>query len=236
MCKCLAQGIPIKCLARKYVAYVSNLEANVYHIGNHTCVASLPNDAPTDIVASALRADPNVTPATIRKGAILSAIRGQASPSELVKVVASVSSKKKISNEKIKQKRIIYPDGCSFEAVISLKAYLDTVDPWLVYKIDEQAQVVFKTSKLKMEIAAKVSNTTKSLLANEYCAFDGKVKRTKGFTTLTSSIYHPFLQEQVPLGIMECISEDTESVAMYWKLFNEAYKSANNVTGKNVTV
>ena len=233
MCKCLATGVPVKCSARKYVADVSKLEANVFHIGEHTCVASLPEDSPTDIVNSALSVDPNINPSTIRKSAMLAAIRGHST--SLLQVVSSTPSTKKISNEKIKQNKLLFPDWCSFDAVKTLKSYLDTIDPWLVYSIIEESQVVFKTSKKKMEIAAKVSQLSPetSLLANEYCCFDGKIKRTKGFTTLTSSIYHPFLQEQIPLGIMECISEDTENVALYWTLFNDAFKAANNTTGKN---
>ena len=167
----------------------------------------------------------------IQKNAILSAIRSRKSPEELQKVVSSVGSKKKISNEKVKQKKLMYPEGCSFAAVKTLKEiYLDSVDPFLIYKVDEKNQIIFKTSREKMEIARKV-NDKKSFLSNEYCSFDGKVKRSKGFTTLTSSIYHPFLQEQVPLGTTECITEDEESVSQYWKLFNEAYEAANNTTG-----
>ena len=204
----------------------------MYHINNHTCTAALPGESATEFVKEALRTNPRSTPGTMQKNAILSAIRARKSPEELEKVVSSVGSKRKIANEKTKQKKLMYPEGCSFAAVKSLKEiYFDGVDPFLIYKIDENDQIVFKTSKEKMEIAGKVCGKN-SFLSNEYCSFDGKVKRTKGFTTLTASVYHPFLQEQVPLGTMECISEDEESVSRYWKIFNEAYKEANKTTGK----
>ena len=207
----------------------------MYHINEHTCVATLPPESATETVVEALRADPRVTPSTIQKNVILSAIRSRKTPEELEKVVSSVGSKKKISNEKIKQKKLMYTEGCSFAAVQSMKdGYLDSIDPFLIYKVDEQNQIVFKTSKEKMVIAQKV-NDKNSLLSNEYINFDGKVKRTKGYTTLTSSVYHPFLQEQVPLGTMECITEDEESVAKYWRLFNEAYKAANDTLGMKTT-
>ena len=51
-----------------------------------------------------------------------------------------------------------------------------------------------------------------SYLAIEYCHFDGKVKRTRDFTSLTVSVYHPLLQKQVPLAVMECKSEDTMNI------------------------
>ena len=113
MCKCLATGVPVKCWARKYVADVSKLEANFLHIGEQTCVASLPEDSPTDIVNSALSVDPNINPSTIRKSAMLAAIRGHST--SLLQVVSSTPSTKKISNEKIKQKKLLFPDRCSFE-------------------------------------------------------------------------------------------------------------------------
>ena len=40
---------------------------------------------------------------------------------------------------------------------------------------------------------------TKRSESNKYCNFHG----TKGHTTLISSIYHPFLQEQGPLGLLD---------------------------------
>ena len=46
-----------------------------------------------------------------------------------------------------------------------------------------------------MAIARKMCAPA-SMLANEYCCFDEKVKSTAKFTTLTASIYHPFLQKQ----------------------------------------
>ena len=57
--------------------------------------------------------------------------------------------------------------------------------------------------------------------------FPGNEKRTKYFTTLTASTYHPFLRKQITLATMECKSEDIVNVAKFWRLFNEAYKKAN---------
>ena len=137
----------------------------MYHINEHTCVAALPPESATETVKEALKIDPRATPSTIQKNAILSAIRSKKTPEELEKVVSSVGSKKKISNEKIKQKRLMYSEGCSFAAVKSMKdGYLDSLDPFLIYKVDEKKQIIFKTSKEKMMIAWKV-NDKKSLLS-----------------------------------------------------------------------
>ena len=90
----------------------------------------------------------------------------------------------------------MFPAGSSFDAVKDLKVYFDTLDPFFIYLVDENRQVVFKSSKTQLKIAMQACSRD-SQLANELCCFDGKVNRTKGFVTLTASIYHTFLQEQV---------------------------------------
>ena len=42
-----------------------------------------------------------------------------------------------------------------------------------------------------------------SSLSKEYLNLDGNEKRYAGFTTLTASIYHPVLLQQVRLATME---------------------------------
>ena len=93
--------------------------------------------------------------------------------------------------------------------------------------------IVFKTIKMKAEIAAKVSSRT-FLLATESCLFAGKLNKTKNFTTLISSICHPFLQEQVSLATMQCISEDTGNVELYWKTSNDALDGNQRYSGEQL--
>ena len=106
-------------------------------------------------------------------------------------------------------------------------------DKFLVYSIDENNQTIFKTSQEKMMIAMKLDCDSNSYLSNEFCCFDGMVNRTKSFTTLTASIYNPLLQKQIPLAIMECRSEDSHNIEIFWRKFNEAYRESNGVLGKN---
>lgn len=230
-CICGATGEPINCSARKYTAYVGENEARIFHIGKHTCEASLNPTAPRNLIQQSLLADPRVTPSTIQNNAILTAIRSRCDVSDVSRIAHEVSCKKKISNEKIKQKKAMYPEGSKFHAVIDLKKYLDSLDELLIYKVDPQKQIVFKTSKTRMEIALKAMDC-QSALHDELCNFDGAHMRAKDFVTLIASIYHPFLQEQISLGTMECISEDGVNVAEFWRVFNEAFKKANNVNGK----
>ena len=64
------------------------------------------------------------------------------------------------------------------------------------------------------------------LFQEEFCCFDGKENRTRNFTTLTASVYHPLLQKQIALATMECRSEDSVNVGKFWRLFNQALKNA----------
>ena len=58
-------------------------------------------------------------------------------------------------------------------------------------------------------------------LHEEFCFFNGKRKRCKGFVTLTASVYHPLLRKQITPVVMESESENTENVILFWNLFNE---------------
>ena len=69
-------------------------------------------------------------------------------------------------------------------------------------------------------------------LSEEFCFFDGKEKRTKNFTTLTAIVYNPLLQKQIPLAIMECMSDDSTNVGRFGRLFNAVFRQANQCSDK----
>jgi hypothetical protein len=223
---CLATAKQVLCKARKYIA-TRELSAHIYHFGKHSCQAKVVVKRQSDLVSQALNANPNVKPSVIQSSAILSAMRSRSSFSDVRTIVSKVADKKSISNEKIKQKKKQNP-GTAYDAVRSFKKYTDTEDKFFVYLIDEGRQIVFKTSSANMKMAYEMTSSG-ALLSKEYCFFDGKVKRTAGFTTLTASLYHVLLQKQLPLAIMECISEDSENISFFWEIFNRAFKEANNV-------
>ena len=123
------------------------------------------------------------------------------------------------------------PAGTSFNAVRKFKEQMDKEDKYLVAMVDENLQVVFKTSTPQMKLAQEMS-TPGRLLANEVCCFDGKKKRTKNFTTLTASVYHSLLKKQVPLAIMECTGEDNVNIELFWREFNKIFKDATGLDTK----
>ena len=199
---------------------------HTYHIGYHTCKPKIVNERQTDVVAKAIAVDPTVKPA-IQGNVVMTMMRQRLPWNEIKKSVYKLTDKKAISNEKVKQKKLLQPQGVSFAAVKEYKEYTDTEDKLLVFTVDENKQIVFKTSKKKLLVAHEMC-TAGNLLAKEFCCFDGKVKRTSNFTTLTASVYHPVLQKQISLATMECVTEDTSSVELFWREFNNAYRDANN--------
>ena len=110
--------------------------------------------------------------------------------------------------------------------------YTDEKDPLLIYSVNENEQIVFKMMLSKVMIANEMGMDAQHLLSNEYCFFDGKVKRCKNFVTLTASVYHPILQKQLPLTTMECKSEDSANIGRFWNNFNKAFKDVTK-TDKN---
>ena len=70
----------------------------------------------------------------------------------------------------------------------------------------------------------------------EFCYFDGKVGRVNDFITLTASVYHLLVKRQITLATMECKHEDSMRVKLFWNLYNDAYKEANNTTLKYESV
>ena len=115
------------------------------------------------------------------------------------------------------------PVGTKFNAIRKLKEFTDPEDKYLIATVDEDQQIVFKSSHLKMKMALQMM-TSGRLLAKELCSFDGKKNRTVNFTTLTASVYNALLRKQTPLAIMECVREDNVNVELFWREFNKIFK------------
>lgn len=120
------------------------------------------------------------------------------------------------------------------------KQYCDVKDPLYFYKINDntgnpdRTSFVFKLSTFKAKIAINMDRHKKHFLAQEFCFFDEKHKRAKGYVTLTASVYHPLLRRQIPLAAMESVSENTENVTLFWELFNEVIEKVSNGEKKAV--
>ena len=78
-----------------------------------------------------------------------------------------------------------------------------------------------------MKIALEMDEEDDHFMHNEYCHFDGNHKRVKSLVTLTASVYHLLLKNQIVLATMNCKHENSNYVAKFWRTFNKAFKKAN---------
>ena len=224
---CGSTGEILACNARKYVAQKAN-EVHVFHIGRHNCCVQGVTEKPTEMIHNVVHENPGVKPATVQSNFILRLLRDRKPWDEVATSAATVVDRKMISNEKIKARKVIDPDGTGETALRNFKAHTDRKDRLLIYRISTSPNpIVFKSSTCKMKIASKLNPSSGHFLSTGYVYFDGTTGRCKETTTLTASIYHPLLKKQVPLAILECPSENSQWITMFWSLFKEGYQEVN---------
>lgn len=120
-----------------------------------------------------------------------------------------------------------------FEAVVTFKQYCDKKDSFFIYKINDhrgnpdRPSFVFKMGTQKAKMAINMDKNGNHFLGDEFCYFDGKTKRCRGFVTLTASVYHTLLRKQIPLAVMEAENEDTTNIELFWTLFNEVLQKVS---------
>ena len=170
---CGASGVFNACEVRKYTGFKGNT-AHIFHVGSHTCVPRDVCKRSSEIVSKALSIDPNSKPSTIQSSAVLTALRERKSWSEIKEITTKVANRKRISNKKIKQRKVFEPKENSFNGVQELKEWSDQEDKFLIYEIDQNQQYVFNSSKVKMKLAKHVDVQSAHYWEKEFCFFDGK--------------------------------------------------------------
>lgn len=219
----------ISCTARRYIRD-GKKSVKVFHVGTHTCPLLPKPEKPTQKIREMFKKNPKLTACEIQSSLIMSSLRKGQDWETVENTAATIVDRKWISNQKQNVKKEIHPSGENFEAVVTFKQYCDKKDKLLVYKVNDNRgnpdmpSFVFKTSQERMEIAMKMDKDGEHFLRDEYCYFDGKVKRCKDYVTLTASTYHPLLKKQIPLAIMETQKENSENIELFWNLFNKALK------------
>ena len=82
---------------------------------------------------------------------------------------------------------------------------------------------VFKSLRISATIAFQmdIDSTTSNPLQQEVVFFDAMHSCVKGYKTLTLWVHNPILVKLQWLATMEAPRENTESIEMFWKLFNQ---------------
>ena len=214
---CGAECKSKSCDCRKYVVF-QGYKAHIFHAGIHSCTAKKLTQRPSDVVQGVLSTDPNMKPSAIKSSVILKATRESRPWKEVMSITDVVCNTKDISNEKIKQNKVLQPDGTSFAGIENLKSWTDQTDKYLIYKIKINEEYVFETSKQKLLLRNDMDSRSSDYLNNEFRYFDGKVGRVKDFITLTASVHHTLLKRQITLATTECKHEDFKHVKLFWNL------------------
>ena len=97
-------------------------KAHIFHVRSHTCKAKNSCPRPSTIAKSAVAIDPTTPPSSIQLAATLKAIREKRPWQEVKNITDSVCNTRRISYEKIKQKKMLQSKVTSFEGVKNLKA------------------------------------------------------------------------------------------------------------------
>lgn len=119
----------------------------------------------------------------------MSALRTEETWEVVESKAAKIIDRKWVHNQKQTVKNEINPSGENFEALVTFKLYCDKKDDLLIYKVNDRRgnpdipTFVFKTSKERMEIAIQMDKDGDHFLSEEFCYFDGKVKRWRNLVT-----------------------------------------------------
>lgn len=116
------------------------------------------------------------------------------------------------------------PVGHSYDAVMQYKAKVQKVfeDPFLIYKVDCEKRIVFKTSKEQLELALQMDREGEGHLKVEPCHVDGKHNRVTGYITISLVVYDTNLREMTKIATMECPTESKENIGLFWVCLNKA--------------
>ena len=196
---CHLQPSHVPCEARMYLVIKSS-HVNVFHYGNHTCVVKRASPSGTkEDTKEYLRKNPDTKPSQVQSAYILSMVRNREDWYKVDKQTLQLLNSKWISNRKQEARKETEPYGNNFKAVTHFKQYCERKDPFYIYKMNDKRgnpdkpSFVFKTSTLKTKIAINMNRDKDHFLGQEFCFFDGKYKRAKGYVTLTASVYHHLL-------------------------------------------
>ena len=226
------------CPARRYIV-CKETSATIYHQGEHTCTAVKPRELVADKVKGYFKENPKVTPSQLSTMKIANAIKSGEDWEKIEEDAKPLLDKKWVSNLKQSAKS---ENGNhnqdSMESVIEFKKQCDKHDTFYVYKLNlssmnpDKPDFVFKTSTNKVKMLLHMNQGSGHFLEDEHCFFDGKSGKLKHYKTLTLSVYHPLLRKQIALAIMDCPSENTPNVQLFFELVNECMQKVSGDKGK----
>ena len=207
---------------------------NVYHLGEHTCTPKGDRKANDDFILEQIQKFPNLPPKHLQvhciKQKVESAdIRGA---KEVTQKLADSTRIRQLRAELSEPSQNVEPN--SFEAVAIFKQACDKVDPFFIFEINDSRMntdpyFCFKTSRLACELGLLMDqeNTLHNALMDEDAYFDGAHNRCRDFISLALWVYHTSMRKLLKLACMECRTESSKTVGMFFRIWNKALMVAS---------
>ena len=163
---------------------------------------------------------------------MIKAIEKEEALQDIEELADSLVDRNTLSRVKHAAKEKLEPVGHSNDAVMQYKEKVEKVlqDPFLIYRVDCERRVVFKTSKVQLQLALEMDRESEGHLKVEPSHVDGKHNRATGYITISLVIYDTNLREMTTIATMECLSESKENGGLFWTYLNSALK---RYTGNN---
>ena len=230
-CGATAEFVPCPC--KKIWEYPDgDAKVTVYHYGTHTCVPIKRAPSTTAEVTAAFQLSRTLKPERLVNDKLIEAIEKEESLQDIEDLADSLVDRNALRRMKYTAKEKLEPVGHSYDAVMQYKEKVKKLlqDPFLIYRVDCERRVVFKTSKEQLQLAIEMDREGEGHLKVEPCHVDGKHNRATGYITISLVVYDTNLREMTKIATMECLSESKENVGLFWSFLNSALKQ---YTGNN---
>ena len=211
------------CGARKLVEFSHNTGyANVYHLGQHTCLPKVNTKEHDDYICAQIKKYPYLTPKNLQVQCVKEKINEG-------DIQGARNVSRKLSNRsRIRQIRsqVLEVDQNtnvqSLAAVAMFKEACDKVDKFHIFKMNDgqmntQADFVFKTSRLSAELGLMMDQnyTPRNSLQLEDAYFDGAHSRCLGFISVGLWLFHRSMRRILKMAAMEVRSESQENISYF---------------------
>jgi hypothetical protein len=207
----------------------------VYHNGDHICPSVEKRQVSQYL--DLIRKNPNIKPNALVNSQIVRQLQKDNIDFDAVDKLAKKFASKKLlykAIEKVKEEN--EPYGTSFAAVTELRNKVKTEDPYYIYNINNKdmnestSSYIFQSSKHMADIALLINSESEtSILRNEYVYVDGTHHQSKNFITITLWVYHTGIRQMICLALMICERENTESLNIFWNLFQKMLKEVSGI-------
>jgi hypothetical protein len=243
---CFTCGFPaqhVVCKGRKLTRYNKHTrELLVYHINRHSCTLKLNKKERDDYYRGIIAENPGLSVRDLQLHHVNQAVMGQ-DMEAAVQRGAIMADTCRLRNIKKQMTRAgsTGSAGNNIQAMLDHQKVVGKYDQYLLYEfnLEDMAkklpEYAFKTSKSALQLALNMDpnrcpkivvhgEERTNPMTKEYAFFDGQHSRVKGFITLALYTTMAAAKKLVTLARMECRTESSLTVALFFYLFNKALK------------